>query len=197
MSKIKHCLSLLGLFLAGCSSYASESVSLTLHGYNYTNRYIDSYSINGQWGGNMGLSTSTSGGGGGVCCGSWRRNSRLPIKITVKWVGDSCKFKEYSSTGELFLLRRNFWKEAEALITTPPPTDARYLEAHIYEDGHVEAAITNTYSPPRLILPFDEKTQSRTGETFVSPMCTAAQLIDPNAYPRLTDRQLKENGITP
>ena len=59
MSNIKYCLSLLGLILAGCSSYASESVSLTLHGYNYTNRYIDSYSINGQGGGNLFLSTSS------------------------------------------------------------------------------------------------------------------------------------------
>jgi hypothetical protein len=197
MSKIKQCLSLLGLILAGCSSYASESISLALHGYNYTNRHIDSYEINGQGGGNMGLSTQTAGGSKSTCCGSWWPNSRLPIKVQVKWVVDYCKFKEYSSTGELFLLKRNFWKEAEALITTPPPADARYLEAHIYEDGHVEAAITNTYSPPRLILPFDEKTQSRTGEPYVMPMCTAAQLIDPNAYPRLTDRQLKENGVTP
>jgi hypothetical protein len=197
MSKIKQCLSLLGLILAGCSSYASESVSLTLHGYNYTNRYIDSYSINGQWGGNLFLSTSTSGGGGEVCCGRWWPNSRLPIKVKVKWVGDSCEYKSMTSTGEVFYSIRNFWKEAEALITTPPPADARYLEAHIYEDGHVEAAMTNTYSPPRLILPFDEKTQSRTGKSYVAPMCTWAQLIDPNAYPRLTDRQLKENGVTP
>jgi hypothetical protein len=197
MSNIKYCLSLLGLILAGCSSYASESVSLTLHGYNYTNRYIDSYEINGQGGGNLFLSTSTSGGGGSVCCGSWWPNSRLPIKVKVKWTGDSCKYKTINSRGEVSYSIRRFWKEAEALITTPPPADARYLEAHIYEDGHVEAAITNTYSPPRLILPFDENTQSRTGVTFVSPMCTAAQLIDPNAYPRLTDRQLKNAGINP
>ncbi|MDW5418475.1 DUF3304 domain-containing protein [Iodobacter sp. CM08] len=197
MSNIKYCPSLLVLILTGCSSYASESVSLTLHGYNYTNRYIDSYSINGQGGRNLFLSTSTSGGGGEVCCGSWWTNSRLPIKVKVKWVANSCEFKEYSSTGEGFSSLRNFWKEAEALITTPPPADARYLEAHIYEDGHVEAAITNTFSPPRLILPFDEETQSRTGEPYVVPMCTAAQLIDPNAYPSLTDRQLKNAGINP
>jgi len=197
MNKIKQCLSLLGLILAGCSSYASESVSLTLHGYNYTNRYINSYSINGQWGGNLFLSTSTSGGGGSVCCGSWWPNSRLPIKVKIKWVANFCEYKTINSRGEVSYSIRNFWKEAEALITTPPPADARYLEAHIYEDGHVEAAITNTYSPPRLILPFDEKTQSRTGKSYVAPMCTWAQLIDPNAYPRLTDRQLKNAGVNP
>lgn len=41
-------------------------VSLTIEGYNYTDDYIDQFTVNGQGGGNLYLSTPTSGGGGGL-----------------------------------------------------------------------------------------------------------------------------------
>jgi hypothetical protein len=54
--------------MTGCSR--AKPVGLAIEGYNYTNRFIDSFTVtdedgNGAWGGNVFLSSPTSGGGGG------------------------------------------------------------------------------------------------------------------------------------
>lgn len=54
-----------------------EPVGLTLSGYNYTNRYIDQFSVNGIGGGNLHVSTVTSGGTN-VCCFSYTPGTPTP-----------------------------------------------------------------------------------------------------------------------
>jgi hypothetical protein len=50
--------------------------ALAIVGYNYTERYIDSFHVNGQGGGNLYVSGPTAGGGSSACCVSWRCPSR-------------------------------------------------------------------------------------------------------------------------
>lgn len=112
-----------------------KSVSLTITGFNYTDLYIDSFSVNGQGGGNIFVSSPTSGGGGSVCCVSFWPSSTLPLHVTVRWTRD---------------LKR--WCEKDVLVTGPVPASPEYLAVHFYPDGRIEAQITEGYPQVKLKL---------------------------------------------
>ena len=76
------------------TSSGSEPASLLLQGYNYTDHYIDSFSVNGQGGGNVFESSPQSGGGKSVCCVSWWPRTQLPTHIEVRWTAAYCTFRE-------------------------------------------------------------------------------------------------------
>lgn len=66
------------------SSTDSGPVSLALVGYNYTDRYIDTFSVDGQGGSNLFVSSPTSGGGGSVCCATYWPGLK-DYKVKVRW----------------------------------------------------------------------------------------------------------------
>lgn len=146
-----------------------SSQSLLLQGYNYTDHYIDSFSVNGQGGGNIFESSPTSGGGGSVCCVSWQPGSKLPVKIKVRWATAYCmklirtKFGDYDE-------RQNIFKEKEAWISEEVGDEPRALEVHFYRDGRIEAAITTGDSPPRIKLQRDSD-RNRLGVSQKIPRC--------------------------
>ncbi|MDE2431181.1 MAG: DUF3304 domain-containing protein [Burkholderiales bacterium] len=134
-------------------------VGLALNGYNYTNRYIDSFSVDGQGGGNLFVSGPTSGGGGGVCCVSYRIGASA-WKTKIRWQTDACTYDEKIIQGERFYEIYSFFKEVEVQIDPKIPDHPHYFEVHFYPDGHVEAAITEEISLPRLVLSKDREDNS-------------------------------------
>ena len=120
---------LLGLLLLGaCSSQDTRSV--TLVGYNYTERPIYTFSVNGGGGSNIFV------GGGGAkmsCC----TEITVGQPVEIKWV--------YSATEKQYLagLRKENYSTT---VTVPPPTmpEADYLEVHFYPDHHVELALVKS-----------------------------------------------------
>lgn len=74
------------LALLGCKR---DPYMLGVAGYNYTNRAIADFSVNCAWGGNVFLSTPTSGGGGTVCCLFMGRDTKTPFLVTVKYQMDA------------------------------------------------------------------------------------------------------------
>ena len=158
---------------APSSQAAPPSQSLLLQGYNYTDHYIDSFTVNGQGGGNIFESSPTSGGGGSVCCVSWHPGSKLPVKIRVRWVQSYCLYQEKSpyTFGERFHeMRRSIWKEQDAWIDEAVIDNPRALEVHFYRDGRIQAAVTHGDSPPRLILQRDGN-GNRPGVSQEFPRC--------------------------
>ncbi|PWF49292.1 DUF3304 domain-containing protein [Massilia glaciei] len=135
-------------------------ISLTLTGYNYTNRYIDQFSVDGQGGGNLYVSGPLGGGGGSVCCvpyiigaGAW--------KTMIRWQVGGCRFDEIIDSGGQTLFQVHpVFKEIEVHINPSIPDNPRYFEVHFFPDGHAEAAITEYSSPPRLILSKDREDRS-------------------------------------
>ena len=127
-------------------------IELTLEGYNYTNRYIDEFSVDGNGGGNLFVSGENSGGGGSVCCVSLISGAHAR-KVKVRWQTDACTYDEQTySNGEKNSNTYRIFKEVEVQVDPHIPDYPAYFEVHFYPDGHVEAAITEHASPPRLKL---------------------------------------------
>jgi len=131
---------------------ATEPHALGIVGYNYTDRYIDQFYVNGQGGGSLHLSDAGGGGGGIVCCIGWRNGTPLPQKIRVKWVAGGCMKTVTSSDGYVHQVPVHTFKEQDVQLTGPVPEKPGYFEAHFYPDGHIEVAITETWAEPRLKL---------------------------------------------
>lgn len=152
-----------------------KPVSLVIQGYNYTDDYIDSFTVNGAGGGNILESGPESGGGKSVCCAAYTPGTPLPIRLKIRWVANYCQYRSMTAYGPTPVHRRGLWKETEAWITEPPRGQPRALEIHFYPDGHVEAAVTEGYSPPRLRLARDAQGR-RPGVGHDYPWCTDDQL---------------------
>lgn len=109
---------------------------LTIVGYNYTDTYIGSFTVNGAGGGNIEVSSKTSGGGGGTCCASVPADTALPITIDIAWKRDG----------------KVPWCRQTILLDGPVPADPQYLEVHFFQDGSIKVAMSDYPSPPRLQL---------------------------------------------
>lgn len=132
-------------------------VELTLTGYNYTDRYINQFSVNGNGGGNLFVSSPTSGGGGSACCVRYRAGVE-EWKLRVRWQAGACKFNTNKyDDGREWSDVHSFYKEVDIYVDPKVSDRPAYLEVHFYPDGHVEAAVTEHSSPPRLKLNKDRE----------------------------------------
>jgi hypothetical protein len=134
------------------ASPPSDQHMLTIYGYNYTNRYIDSFEVDSQGGSNLDVSTPEAGGGKGTCCIVWADGTPLPQSVKVRWVASACLQKVTDSEGRTREVVAHSFKEEQVQLTTPVPANPGYFEVHFYPDGHTEVAITATPSEPRLKL---------------------------------------------
>jgi Protein of unknown function (DUF3304) len=113
-----------------------DTRSVTFVGYNYTERPIFTFSVNGVGGGNI----FVNGGGGSLaCCG----DITIGKPAVIKWMYSYTK-KQYEAG-----LRE---ETHTATVIVPPPQipTAGYLEVHFYPDHHVELAVVKFPGPRRL-----------------------------------------------
>ena len=135
-------------------------IDLTLVGYNYTDRYIDRFDVDGQGGGNLFVSEGLNGGGKSACCVSYRSGANAR-KVTVRWQSGACTFTSYlDEAGRKHERTHSFFKEVEVQVDPSVPDFPNYFEVHFYPDGHAEAAITEHQSRSRLILNKDREDNS-------------------------------------
>jgi hypothetical protein len=128
-------------------------VLLGLLGYNYTNRDIDSYTVDGAGGGGVMLSSSASGGSGVTCCVKLPRAYAGPIRVTIRWQVDGCKYLiKDDRTGEADSVRHFYYKEAEVNVRREAGTKPKYIETHFYPDGTVQVQLVEHRSKSRLLL---------------------------------------------
>lgn len=113
--------------LSACN--AADKRSVTLVGYNYTERPIFSFSVDGVGGGNA-FAGYKNGGGGWVCC----TTVVVGKKVKIDW--------EYSYTKEQYDAGVREEQHSTSLtVPQPESTEAGYLEVHFYPDNHVELAL--------------------------------------------------------
>ena len=148
MKKLTLC-TLALLTLAGCrlDFWRPEPVALSIVGYNYTGRYIHTFSVNGQWGG--GLYDDDGGGGGGdVCCLLFRPDTKLPFDVEVEWTLNDVK--DYKNDKWIPSPEEHFKKT----VTVNGPLPKKKLsnfEVHFSPNGVVQAYITDHMSSPFLL----------------------------------------------
>ena len=138
----------LGLFtcLAQCKP-APKSHSLGVTGYNYTDRYIDSFSVGPVSGGNIYVSDMESTGNGQACCLEWTEGTELPIEYTVHWTRDG-----------------DVWCRVDVVVTGPIPQDPTIFAVHFYQDGRVQAEIASVEPEARVKMGrFDENHRKEAG----------------------------------
>nr|WP_308612966.1 DUF3304 domain-containing protein [Massilia eburnea] len=129
-----------------------EKYGLTIVGYNYTSRYIDEFSVDGQGGGNLHVSGPNGGGGGLACCAAfWPAVKKATV--TVRWQSDACRYLDsVDDDGTKHWLHHSWYKEREVPVTVHVNGEPAYMEIHIYPDDRVEAIVTDAISEPRLKL---------------------------------------------
>ncbi len=163
--------------VVGDSTGANAVQGLLIQGYNYTDTFIDSFTVNGAGGGNIFVSSPTTGGGKSTCCHSFDPNAARPVQLRIRWAAAYCmehKANPYAFGPRFVDERKTLWKEALVPLSAVS-TPAMALEVHFYPDGHVEAAVTPGYSPPRLKLPITADEQ-RPGTSSNFPLCSHDQL---------------------
>jgi hypothetical protein len=123
---------------------------LAIVGYNYTDRAIADFSVNGQGGSNVELSTLGAGGGKESCCVVMSRDVKVPFWIEIKYQMDALEAYPPRRTIE----PSDPYKTEKIEVEGPVPSDPWYLEIHFYPNGHIEAAVSGRDgpSPPRLNL---------------------------------------------
>jgi hypothetical protein len=126
---------------------------LGLLGYNYTDRDIDDYSVDGAGGGNVILSSPTSGGSGVTCCVKLSNTYKGPIRVKVRWQVDGCKYLiKDDRTGRSDEVRHFYYKETEVDVHRTAENKLGYIETHFYPDGTVKVQLTEHASHPRFVL---------------------------------------------
>jgi hypothetical protein len=140
-----------GLFtLVSLSSCAKEPYMLGIMGYNYTDRAVADFSVNGAAGSNVELSTTTAGGGKMSCCVALGRNIKAPFWIDIEYKMSALE----SYPPRRMIEPSGKYMKARVEVKGPIPPDPSYLEIHFYPDHHIEATISGADGPlpPRLKL---------------------------------------------
>ncbi len=144
-----------------------EAVNLAITGYNYTDRYINDFSVNGNSGGNIYVSNPTGGGGGSSCCATYVNGDKA-WKVKVEWQIGGCTFdNSVNDDGSLVYSIYPYYKEVEVQIDPQVSNNPKYLEVHFYPDGHIEAAVTENRSAPRMVL--EKSREDRTSRLVKCP----------------------------
>ncbi|MEX3947679.1 DUF3304 domain-containing protein [Paraburkholderia sp. EG287B] len=99
---------------------------LGLVGYNYTDRQIADFSVNGQWGANLALSTPTSGGGSTMCCVVMSRDTKTPFSVDVEYQMDALE----AFPPRMVIEPDGLYRKSRIQVTGPIPQDPNYLEIH-------------------------------------------------------------------
>lgn len=151
-------------------------VQLPIQGFNYTDRTISSFHVDGTWGGNLFVSRRGAGGGKSACCVDWYDllHRELPKPYTIRWISDMCRY-QVEEGGGVFDRYRSLWQEEIVLLTDLPAEQPEAFQVHFFPDGRVEVAMAKAWEKPRLDLPYDPTTGRRPGVPDW-PQCTDEQM---------------------
>jgi hypothetical protein len=114
-----------------------SSYSVCLQGYNYTDRAISDFYVNGAGGGNISSRNEgwPYGGGGGLSCGT----SVKGLTATVRWEYSLPNWQDYEK----------HIKPETHEVTVPMPIAqsnySRYFQVRIFPDNHVELKLVDTF----------------------------------------------------
>jgi Protein of unknown function (DUF3304) len=130
------------LALSACGQLAAqplgEPAGLAINGFNYTDLVISHFSVQHQGGGNIYVSSPTSGGGGTVCCVTWRPGTKLPKPIQVEWLR--------------VVNNKDRWCKKTVMLNGPVPANPTAIGVHFMPDGDIQIELTEGEADPKLKL---------------------------------------------
>lgn len=112
-----------------------RSAMLGINGFNYTDGYIASFSVERQGGGNIYVSSPTSGGGGTTCCVGWSSATPLPWPLEIEWSRD-----------------RKRWCKKTVMFNGPVPAKPTAIGVHFMPDGDIQIELSEGYPKLKLRL---------------------------------------------
>jgi hypothetical protein len=167
---------LMSLTLAGCDekdipttykansgSGSVEVVDLTIVGYNYTDREIAGFTVNGYAGGTLHVSGPYGGGGGSVCCVKYVAGHKAR-EFQIRWHATSCRYGETGSGASYTYDLHRTYTQRTVEVEKQSVDKSKYLEVHFFPDGSIKARVTGEMSPPILSLPVEREAEG-------SPQC--------------------------
>lgn len=136
------------------TSYFNKPVGLAINGFNYTDRVIELFSINNQGGGNIAVSSPTSGGGKTTCCLTWYPGSQLSRPAAIEWM-------RYKNDKE-------FWCKKTVMLEAPFPEKPTDVSVHFMPDGDIKVEFTEGQPNLKLSLNrFDPGHRKETNNTVL------------------------------
>jgi hypothetical protein len=128
---------------------AKTHYMLGIIGYNYTNRTIDGFSIDGHGGGDIRVSSPTSGGGGTMCCVLLSKKPTWPIQVLVRWQSGGCRVYDKKRPSG-----RNYYAYKELKVNVEKGASAypSDIGVHFYPDGSVRVRLSEGSGMPLLQL---------------------------------------------
>lgn len=131
----------------------SKKFTVDMVGFNYTDRVIESFSVNGSGAGNVLLSSKNSGGGKTACCVTILIPASGTPRINVRWQVDGCTYSTRSKiSGEVFENIFPYYRQVEVEVSFSKKNLPQNLEVHFYPDGTVKAQLVESLSLPRILL---------------------------------------------
>lgn len=123
---------------------------LGIVGYNYTDSLIANYTVDGQGGGDIRLSSPTSGGGSTVCCIMLSKKPHWPIYVLVRWQDGGCRenTKDHKFVGNHYQ-----YKEATVSVDRGTSSNPSDIAVHFYQDGSVKVRLSDGDDPPLVKRP--------------------------------------------
>lgn len=129
---------------------AKTHYMLGILGFNYTDQYIVSFSIDGQGGGDVRLSSPTSGGSGTVCCVLLSKKPKWPMHVLVRWQSGGCRVYE---SDRLHGHNQYYYSEATVNVERGSSRNPTDIAVHFFKNGSVRVMLSDGWDPPLLLLP--------------------------------------------
>lgn len=129
---------------------AGTHYMLGIIGYNYTDSLIANYTVDGQGGGDIRLSSPTSGGGSTVCCIMFSKKPHWPIYVLVRWQNGGCR---ENTKDNKFVGNHYRYKEATVSVDRGISSNPSDIAVHFYQDGSVKVRLSDGDDPPLVKRP--------------------------------------------
>jgi len=133
---------------------AKTHYMFSILGYNYTDEHISAFSIDGQGGGDVRVSTPTSGGSGIVCCVLFSKKPKWPIQVLVRWQSGGCRAH---SRNDKYGHNQYYYKEKMVDVEKGKSAHPSDIAVHFYKDGSVRVRLAGEIESPLLKLPKDRE----------------------------------------
>lgn len=151
-----------GLWLSGMSaSFAEKKLysvpendagthyMLGIIGYNYTDNLISGFSVNGQSGGDIGLSSPTAGGGSTACCVLLSKKSKWPMHVLVRWQEGGCRMYDKNRR---YGHNQYYYRETEVSVERGSKENPSDMAVHFFTDGSVRVILSDGWDLPLIKL---------------------------------------------